>query len=34
MTDHPKIIALEHLISERRMIKAKELTKDIDKDMI
>ncbi len=34
MSDHPKIIALEKLISERRMIQAKELIKDIDKDLI
>ena len=34
MSDHPKIIALERLIIERRMLKAKELLKDIDKDLI
>ncbi len=34
MSDHPKIVALEQLISERRMIKAKELLKDIDKDLM
>ncbi len=34
MSDHPKIMALEKLISERRLIKAKELMKDIDSDLI
>ncbi len=34
MTDHPKIQALETLINERRLIKAKELIKDIDVDLM
>ena len=34
MSNHPKIIALEKLIIERRLIQAKELMKEIDKDLI
>ena len=34
MTDHPKIIALEQLIIERRLIKAKVLMQDIAKDLV
>lgn len=34
MADHPKIIALERLIIERRLVQAKELMKDIDVDMM
>jgi len=34
MTDHPKIIALEKLLSERRMLLVKTLLKEIDADLM
>jgi len=34
MTDHPKIIALDKLIMERRMVQAKVLMRDIDVDLM